>query len=148
MFSFDAPLFSPVGLDGPARLVNVHDGDTVSVVSRLANDDVSKEYLFHIRLLGIDTCELRSRDPILSRFAHRTRQRVIEILNPRGVNIEKEEVLVHVEITALDKYASRFVGNIWSNDGENVSETLLREKYAKEYSGKTKKIIWTVDDVF
>lgn len=151
MFSFDARPFSPVGLDGIGRLVRIIDADTLTIVSRLDNDPESKEYSFHVRLMGIDCAEIKDKNPVISKFAHKARLRVCDILNPKGCDLEEEEVLVYVEILKLDKYASRFVGNVWTTEDktkESVSETLLREGYAKPFTGKVKKIEWTEADVF
>lgn len=151
MFSFNAPAFSPVGLDGIARVVDIHDGDTVSVISRLIDDPRSQEYLFHVRLYGIDAAELKDHNPIIKKFAYKTRQRVIDILNPSGADFSTHEILVHLDIISLDKYGGRFVGNIWPTEDktqENLSQILLRERYVKPFTGKTKKIEWMEENTF
>ncbi len=101
--------------------------------------------------MNIDSAEINSKDPKIKKFAQKARQRVIDLLNPSGVDMKNNEVLVHVEIVKLDKYASRFVGNVWSTadkSQENVSQILLREGYAKPFTGKVAKIPWTVADIF
>ncbi len=154
LFSYDAPVLSPVGLDGVARLRTIFDADTLEVVSRLDNDPQSQEYRFHVRIKAIDCPEMKDKDPVIAHYAHKARDRLSEILNPKNKSLEKEEVLVHLEITKLDKYALRYIGNVWPMEGvkkdqqlgDNVSTILLREGFAKPYDGK-KKEEWTRGDI-
>jgi len=55
--SIHTPEFTLNGLNTKGRLVNIIDGDSVSIVLPVFNNF----YKYNIRLSGIDTCEMRSK---------------------------------------------------------------------------------------
>jgi len=137
------PELSVNGLKTFGRLVEIYDGDTVKVVLNA----FGSYYKFTIRLNGIDTCEIRSKDKVLQENAIKARDRLFEILTDKKViakndikNILDTDVyLVWVECCAKDKYG-RVLATIYKNKGDakSVSEILLEEKLAYTYEGKTK----------
>lgn len=56
------PAFTLAGCEGWARLVDIHDGDTVTVVTEVFKGQMHR---LHVRLNGIDTREIRDPDPLL-----------------------------------------------------------------------------------
>ena len=57
-FNNDTPIFTMNGMKTFARVVNVIDGDTLSLVIPLFD----KYFKFSVRIYGIDTCEIHSND--------------------------------------------------------------------------------------
>ena len=137
------PGLSINGLKCYGRLIDVYDGDTVKVILPTFNS----YYKFTIRLNGIDTCEIKSKDKILQENGIKARDRVLELLtnNKKDTKkdiknlLESEVFLVWVECFENDKYG-RILANIYKDENEkkSISEILLEEKLAYTYEGKTK----------
>ena len=137
------PSLSINGLKCYGRLIDVYDGDTVKVILPTFNS----YYKFTIRLNGIDTCEIKSKDKILQNNGIKARDRVLELLTNNKKNtkkdiknlLESEVFLVWVECFENDKYG-RILANIYKDEHEkkSISEILLEEKLAYSYEGKKK----------
>lgn len=137
------PSLSINGLKCYGRLIDVYDGDTVKVILPTFNS----YYKFTIRLNGIDTCEIKSKDKILQDNGIKARDRVLELLTNNKKNtkkdiknlLESEVFLVWVECFNNDKYG-RILANIYKdkNEKKSISEILLEEKLAYSYEGKKK----------
>ena len=137
------PELSVNGLKSYGRLIDIYDGDTIKVILPAFNS----YYKFTIRLNGIDTCEIRSKDKILQENAVKARDRVFELLTDNKVNtksdikklLESEVHLVWVDCITKDKYG-RVLANIYKNNTttKSISDILLEEKLAYKYEGKTK----------
>jgi endonuclease YncB( thermonuclease family) len=137
------PSLSINGLKCYGRLIDVYDGDTVKVILPTFNS----YYKFTIRLNGIDTCEIKSKDKILQENGIKARDRVLELLtnNKKDTKkdiknlLESEVFLVWVECFDNDKYG-RILANIYKdkNETKSISEILLEEKLAYSYEGKKK----------
>lgn len=102
----------------------VIDGDTVDV-----HVDVGFKttMLKRLRLLEIDTEELRDRDPERRVKAYEAKDRIIEILR------EADSVFVQTKIDSTGKYG-RLLAWIWvENDGvlTNVNAQLVEEGFQK-----------------
>jgi endonuclease YncB( thermonuclease family) len=145
MFTYDnTDEFTFNGLKMVGRVVNIHDGDTMNVILPVFDTNLCR---FSIRLNGIDTCEIKSKDKVLQDNALKARDRVFELLTNNKVNtkndikklLESEVYLVWVECLNKDKYG-RVLANIYKDKGttKTVSEILLEEKLAYKYEGKTK----------
>lgn len=137
------PSLSINGLKCYGRLIDVYDGDTVKVILPTFNS----YYKFTIRLNGIDTCEIKSKDKILQDNGIKARDRVLELLtnNKKDTKkdiknlLESEVFLIWVECFNNDKYG-RILANIYKdkNEKKSISEILLEEKLAYSYEGKKK----------
>jgi endonuclease YncB( thermonuclease family) len=137
------PELSINGLKSYGRVIDIYDGDTIKVI--LPTFD--SYYKFTIRLNGIDTCEIRSKDKVLQDNALKARNRLLELLTNNKVNtkndikniLESDVYLVWVECCNKDKYG-RILANIYKDKQttKSVSEILLEEKLAYKYEGKTK----------
>lgn len=110
-------------------------------------------YKFSVRLNGIDTCEIRSKNKALQDTAIKARDRLFELATNSKVNtkndikkiLEADVYLVWVECEDKDKYG-RVLANIYKDKDttKSFSEILLEEKLAYKYEGKTKL---TDDDI-
>ena len=101
-----------------AELVRVVDGDTVDLLIDLGFHLSTKQ---RVRLLGIDTPELRGGTEETKAAGQRARERVLEVLEGA------EELSVQTEKTG--KFG-RWLGTIYA-DGVNVNELLVKEGYAQ-----------------
>lgn len=148
----EVPEFGFDGLKCFGRIVDVHDGDTVTVILKY----VDHLFKFHIRMLGIDAFETTSKNEILHAKAYQGRDRLIEILcglEPGAFTegypilakrkdvkafLEDRKPIVWMECVENDKYG-RILCNIYTYpEKQSVAELLLAEKLAYEYNGKTR----------
>ena len=108
-----------------AKLDRVIDGDTVD-----ANIDLGFEITIHkrIRLAGIDTPESRTRDLEEKARGLASKDKLIELLGDGNFVLESKEV---------GKYG-RVLGTLHIDD-MNINDTLVKEGFAVEYDGGTKK---------
>lgn len=125
LLSLDAttPIFSLDGMDFQAKIVDVHDGDTVKAVFKVFD----KYYKWNCRIAHVDTPELRTDDPAEKARGLFVRDKLREqILNK----------IVTLHCLKFDKYGRLLVEiNI---TGQNIHEWLIQNKYANPYEGKTK----------
>ena len=103
-----------------ARVIKVYDGDTIIIATVLKNDP--NIYRFTVRLFGIDTPEIRTRDLEEKRLGYEARDFV------RNLILDK---IVTIECLPFDKYG-RILGNIW-HKGVCINELLLKNGLAKKY---------------
>ena len=160
-FSFD-------GFKTTARLFDVHDGDTVTVLADVGpffDSPRPFETLLTLRLVGIDAPEMTSHDAETKRKAEAARCRIVEILAPDlydlipKVNVHenihenvhehltriqmrdllnKRDVSVFVSCGGYDKYG-RTLAEVSSSDGApTVNSILLGEKMVNGYDGRRK----------
>lgn len=109
-----------------AKCVKVYDGDTFHLGIILPPPYGATR--FCVRLLGVDTPELRSRDRAEKALAREAREIVKkEILNK----------IVHVSVSQYDKYG-RILARIQTPSGEDLSHHLIKEKVAVYYDGGKK----------
>lgn len=108
-----------------------HDGDTVTFeipgVHPLLGHKIS------VRVNGLDTPELNGKQPC-EKQAARAAKKLME-------NLLKNAKVINIENPSRDKYF-RILGDVMV-DGKSLSQVLLNNKLAYEYSGQTKrKIDW------
>ena len=142
--SIHTPEFTLNGLNTKGRLVNIIDGDSVSIVLPVFNNF----YKYNIRLSGIDTCEMRSKNEKCRNLAIKARDTLLGLVTRRGDDIhsetrhgiheilDKDMVIVFVECLNFDKYG-RLLADIYFN-GISLSKHLLDKKLAYAYTGHTK----------
>ena len=146
--SINTPQFSLKGLSVTARVVDVHDGDTVTVVF-VFNGKLCK---FQIRLAGIDSCEMTSKNERAKALSIAARNRVIHLItlgdsctipltNRKCIHIAlaQKQYTVHLKCFDFDKWG-RVLGNIYlcETSTKSISDTLLDEFLAYPYNGATK----------
>jgi len=143
------PAFSLASTQCYARLVDLYDGDTITVVLPLGDS----YYKFSCRINGIDTPELRSADPEAKALGIKARNRLVNLCTALKVpdgddasqkkwikdELTKHVHLVYVECDGMDKYG-RVLLNVRKTheDPMGFGDILLHEGLAYEYGGGTK----------
>jgi endonuclease YncB( thermonuclease family) len=142
------PHFTLNGKKMYGRVVSVYDGDTITIVLNIFNDF----YKFNVRLSGIDTCEVKSKNEKNKELACFARSRLISLITNKDISetivlkdrrminnfLSKNVYCVWVECLDFDKYG-RLLANICSHENsENFSSMLIKEKLAYKYEGNTK----------
>ena len=124
LLSLDAntPIFSLDGMNFQAKIVDVHDGDTVKAVFKVFD----KYYKWNCRIAHVDTPELRTDDPA-------EKERGLFVRDKLKEQILNKIVMIHC--LKFDKYGRLLVE---INNGQNIHEWLIQNKYANPYEGKTK----------
>jgi endonuclease YncB( thermonuclease family) len=114
------------------RVIKVYDGDTITVASKLPFRN-SPIYRFSVRLLGIDSPEIKGHSDAEKALAKKSRDALSELI------FEKNVVLKDV---STEKYG-RLLANVYIND-LHVNKWMLDNKHAIEYDGgtKTRPIDW------
>jgi len=147
-YSIDTKKFSLDGLCTQGRIVDIIDGDSLSIILNIFNN----YYKFNVRINGIDTCELKSKNELNKQLAHKARTSLLKlitgfedtaILSKKEVQniLDKEIYIVYLECLNFDKYG-RLLANVYTtisgNKNELLSEYLLKNKLAYVYTGETK----------
>jgi endonuclease YncB( thermonuclease family) len=136
--------FSLAGRDTLARVVSVHDGDTLTAVLPFAGGF----HRFAVRLEGIDACEVTSKAPANKRLAALARARLCALISGcigcigciRDADFERRVHLVRLECGGFDKYG-RILASVfhpYSQDARSFNQTLVLERLAYVYGGKKK----------
>ena len=143
----EIPFFSLEGLNTWCRVIDIYDGDTITVVIPL----MTSMYKFHIRLYGIDKPEIKSLVQQEKDKAIISRNRLIELCTNVATNLKsRKEVqqflseniyLIWINAYKMDKYG-RVLANVYKSPEDTVSftKTLIDEKLGYEYFGKTKLV--------
>jgi micrococcal nuclease len=122
----ECKVFSPILSE--AKCVKVYDGDTFHLGTILPEPYGATR--FCVRLLGVDTPELRTKNPAEKSLAREARQIVKEyILNK----------MVKVKVSGYDKYG-RLLARIVIPDGRDLSQCLIDERVAIYYDGGKKNV--------
>lgn len=136
---FDAPKFSLQGRH-VTRVVSIHDGDTLTCIVPLDESF----YKFSIRIDGIDTVEMTSKNAFLKSKAFLARSRLFQLITDTNMDtiewrkrdfddyFAKHYTTVQMECKEMDKYG-RVLADI-----RDFSDVLIREKFAYKYNGGTK----------
>ncbi len=110
----------------------VVDGDTVDVDIDLGFGVWLKKQ--RIRLMGVDTPEKRTSDPLEKQFGLLATS-IVEAFCPVGAGI-----LIETELDGKGKYG-RILGTVWSpvdDTNINVNQFLITERYGVAYHGQSK----------
>ena len=126
----DIEFFSFNGMTFECRVIKVYDGDSITGIINFAG----KYYKLHIRLDGIDACELREKNKQLKIRAIVARNRLVELLDFKEENIP---CIVNIHCKQMDKFG-RVLADIYNSDDVLVQDILVSEKHAYKYSGGTK----------
>lgn len=152
-YGADTPEFSLIGTEMYARLISLHDGDTCKLILPVGGN----YYKFAVRMNGLDTPEMTSKDPRAKALARRARDRHFElatgqVLAPSTNDalesakkksiqsyLENNIVVVWVKCGELDRYGRPLVDIRKNKDSDQTfTDVLLEEKLAYAYGGKTK----------
>ena len=107
-----------------AKVVSVYDGDTVKIAFPLNK----KMYRWNCRISGVDTPEIRTKDPDEKAMGYKVR----DVLSEKILN-----KVVKVVCGRFDKYG-RLLIDIYIN-GISIGEWLISNGYAFQYDGGTKQ---------
>ena len=143
------PHFSLSGQKLWGRVVSLYDGDTLTIALNV----FSCVYKFSVRMGGIDTCEMKSKNDKNKELAKNARSRLLSLItgkdlvetstwnDRRKINnvLNKGMYFVWVDCLDFDKYG-RLLANVYLNEKspECFSQVLIKEKLAYEYKGDTK----------
>jgi endonuclease YncB( thermonuclease family) len=112
------------------KVVRVYDGDTITISARIIIDgaEIPKIFRFNVRIRGIDSPELKTKNTKEKALAIQSRDRLSEFIMNDMVTLENVD---------YDKYG-RILADVKTKDGINVSNWMLENKLAVEYDGGTK----------
>jgi endonuclease YncB( thermonuclease family) len=120
--------FSLNGWSGPAKIVKVYDGDTMTAILFVNN----KPFKFRIRLADIDTAEKTSEDPQEQRWSDYAIDWCKEFIGA--------DAIVHLRCKGMDKYG-RVLATVYKNaeDSQSLNTILLGAGLAYEYNGGARR---------
>ena len=148
-YSIDVPFFTLSGTITVGRLVDVYDGDTVTCIFPIFED---KYFKFNLRLLGIDTAELKNLDAVAKSKAQEARHKIL-MTCCENYNLNKDchrdeiqkylssnDTYVWIECFQFDKYG-RILANVYPKDKDtSLSDVLLEANLAYKYDGGKKQV--------
>lgn len=108
--------------------VKVYDGDTIKVVGKLQEIFNGESRVYNIRICGIDTPEIKTKNEKEKELGIKTRDYLSDMI------LDKE---VKVCFKECDKYG-RFLADIYIGD-INITEHLVDLGYAHTYDGGKKE---------
>lgn len=137
----NTPYFSLDGVQMYVRVCSIYDGDTLTVVMYIHGDF----YKFKCRLMGIDTCEIKSKNDENKVLAEHARQRLIELITGKKIqnNIDRflndNICVIWLQCFHFDKYGRVLVNCFTSpNITKSFNQILVDEHLAYLYDGDTK----------
>jgi micrococcal nuclease len=112
-----------------AEIDRIVDGDTLDCIIDLGYS--VKLHKQRVRLVGIDTPESRTRDLAEKKLGLAAKQRLKELCGERII----------LKSHGKGKYG-RILGEIFTEDGEDICKILIKEGHAVEYWGGKKTKVW------
>lgn len=103
------------------KVVNIVDGDTVDVVFRFHR----KLIKLRIRLIGIDTPEIRTSNEIEKQKGLEAKEYLTQIL-------AEHDNYMYIKCDTFDNFG-RTLATLYTPDGENVNMYMIDMGFAKEY---------------
>jgi len=123
--------FVPLVTEG--KVIKVYDCDTITIATKFpyltSLNESSIMYRFHVRLLGIDTPEMKSKNEDEKSIAQLAQKALSELILNKNVSLKN---------TSLDKYG-RILANIYTENGIELSNWAISNRFAVFYDGGTKK---------
>ena len=108
-------------------VIKVYDGDTITIVYK--NESDKKVYKGSLRLRGIDTPEIRTKNKNEKEIAQIAKNRLNTLVFNKYIRLEKID---------YDKYG-RILADIYVKN-INISEYMVNKRFAVKYDGGTKNI--------
>lgn len=140
------PFFSLDGIKTYCRLIDVYDGDTMTCIIPLFDN----LYKFSIRLIGIDTAEIKTKNDQVKLSALDAKNRVISLTTNKIFDhndqfkeyLKNNPIILWIHCYKFDKYG-RLLAEVYlnKNDELHISSILIQENLAVPYDGKTKILI-------
>ena len=125
--------FTLNGMVFEAKIVDVHDGDTVKAVFKVFDT----YYKWNCRIAHVDTPEIRTDDDDEKERAIFVRDKVRELI------LDK---IVTLHCLTFDKYGRLLAEIVIPNMKMRLHEWLIFNKYANVYEGKTKQKFISMND--
>ena len=110
------------------KCVEVYDGDTIKLVLNIPFDQ-DKLYKWNCRINRVDTPELRTKNKKEKEFGYQVRDKLKEKIYNK---------ILDVKCLEFDKYG-RLLVELYSEDQECINDWLIKNNYAYEYFGGSKK---------
>jgi len=122
------PFIAPVA---KGQVIKVYDADTITIAAKLPYNS-SPLYRFQVRLLGVDSPEIKGKTQEEKEAAHKSQQALEAILLNK---------IVYLTDVSHEKYG-RILANVYISHENHtklhVNKWLLDNGYAVPYDGKTK----------
>jgi endonuclease YncB( thermonuclease family) len=125
----DTVAFVPPITEG--HVIKVYDGDTITIASTLPIVN-SPLYRFSVRLAGIDSAEIKSKNINEKEHAKKVRDILSELILHKTVTLKN---------ISTEKYG-RILADVYLDD-LFINKWMLDEGYAVEYNGGTKSTAWS-----
>ena len=110
------------------HVIKVYDGDTITIASKMPYEN-SSLFRFNVRLNGIDTPEIKSKDKNEKALAILARDSLSQLIMNKNVTLQNVK---------NEKYG-RILADVYLDD-LHINKWMIDQKFAVEYDGKTKKI--------
>lgn len=124
-YSETIPFIPPVT---EGKVIKVYDGDTITIASKMPYEN-SPWYRFSVRLNGIDTPEIKTKNENEKRLALIGRDNLKELIMDKIVKLKNVD---------LEKYG-RILADVYLDD-LYLNEWMIKKKYAVRYDGGTKQV--------
>ena len=113
------------------KVVKVYDADTITVANRISVRGVQSDeiYRFPVRLNGIDSPEIKSKNPTTKALAKQARDVLSEMIFGKTVELKNVQ---------LEKFG-RLLADVYLGD-LHLNQWLIDHNYAVRYDGGTKQI--------
>ncbi len=108
----------------PAQLIRVIDGDSAQMRVTVW---LGQEITTIVRLVGLDTPELKARCVREKDLALAAKTRLEQLLGGKSIEIYNIQA---------DKYGGRVLAQLRAGDQKDVAQTLIAENLARPYAGK------------
>jgi micrococcal nuclease len=114
-----------IGQTKKAKVIDIYDGDTCTIAMWIG----FQRYSFKLRLYGIDTPELRTKNAVEKEAGYKAKDYLCSLILNKKVKIvfaDKEEKF------------GRLLGTIFLGD-KNINQMMISSGHAKEYLGGKKE---------
>jgi micrococcal nuclease len=113
------------------KVVKVYDADTITIANHIyvGSSRSNEIYRFQVRLHGIDSPEIKSKNPTTKALAIKARDVLSEMISGKIVQLQNVQ---------LEKYG-RLLADVYLGD-LHLNQWLIDNKYAVVYNGGTKNI--------
>ena len=124
----EVPLFSLNGKSFMAKIVEIYDGDTITVIFKLFGE----YYKWKCRIKHVDSPEIKTQDKIEKERAIFVRDKMRDLLLNKIVTI-------HCSLDKKDKYGRLLIEFNIPKSNTKIHEWLIQNNYARPYEGDSKK---------
>ena len=108
-------------------VIKVYDGDTITIASKMPYEN-SPLFRFNVRLNGIDTPEIKSKNENEKLLAKKARDSLSQLIIHKNITLQNVK---------NEKYGS-ILADVYLDD-LHLNKWMIDQHFAVEYDGKTKK---------